>query len=70
MIIDPYGRIITETWKADDVMLTAVLDLDMIENSTGQRWIKTRRPDLYTPLTEWTGKEVSTRQLRFDKKGV
>jgi len=70
MIIDPYGRILTETWVADDKMVTAELDLSLIEESTGQRWIKTRRPDLYHPLTQLTGREVSTRKIRFDGKGA
>ena len=70
MIIDPYGRIMDETWAAEDRMVAAVIDLSLIEQSTGQRWIRTRRPDLYKPLTEPTGKEVSVRELRFDGKGV
>ncbi len=70
MLIDPYGRILAETWKADDDMVIADLDLAQRANSTGQRWIKTRRPTLYTPLTTPTGQEQDTRALRFDKKGV
>ena len=70
MIIDPYGRIMAETWAAGDEMVTAAIDLSVIEQSTGQRWIRTRRPDLYKPLTEPTGREVSVRELRFDGKGV
>ena len=70
MIIDPYGRILSETWAAEDAMVTAELDLSLIEESTGQRWIRTRRPGLYQPLTVPTGKEVSTRKLRFDGKGA
>jgi len=68
MIIDPYGRIIVETWAAEDKMIIADLDLGLIEESTGRRWIKTRRPDLYSPLTKFTGKEESTRKIRFDNK--
>ena len=70
MIIDPYGRIMVETWAAEDRMVIAGLDLSLIGQSTGQRWILTRRPELYRPLTEPTGREVSTRKLRFDGKGV
>lgn len=70
MIIDPYGRILSETWKADDAMVTATLDLTLIENSTGRRWIRTRRPELYEKLAQPTGQEVSTRALRFDGKGA
>jgi predicted amidohydrolase len=70
MIIDPYGRILVETWKAGDDMVVADLDLSLIENSTGRRWIRTRRPALYGPLTESTGKERDTREVRFDDKGA
>jgi predicted amidohydrolase len=70
MIIDPYGRILAETWKADDDMVIADLDLSLIEGSTGRRWISTRRPELYDMLSKPTGLEKSTREVRFDKKGV
>jgi predicted amidohydrolase len=70
MIIDPYGRILTETWKADDDMVIADLDLKLVDNSTGRRWIRTRKPELYNPLTVPTGMEKSTRELRFDKMGI
>jgi predicted amidohydrolase len=70
MIIDPYGRIITETWKADDDMVIADLDPSLLFETTGQRWIRTRRPELYTQLTEPTGMELDTRSVRFDEKGV
>jgi predicted amidohydrolase len=70
MIIDPYGRILAETWKAGDDMVMADLDAALLENSTGRRWIMTRRPELYGPLTLPTGAERSTRDIRFDAKGV
>jgi len=70
MIIDPYGRILAETWKADDVMVVADLDLSLLKENTGQRWIRTRRPELYGMLTELTGYEQDTRSVRFDNKGI
>ncbi|MCG6927893.1 MAG: acyltransferase, partial [Acidobacteria bacterium] len=70
MIIDPYGRILSETWTAAEEMVTADLDLSLIEQSTGRQWIRTRRPDLYGELAERTGQEVDTREVRFDEKGV
>lgn len=70
MIIDPYGRIITETWKAEDFMVIADLDASLREENTGQRWIRTRHPELYGLLTVRTGIEEDTRSVRFDKKGV
>lgn len=70
MIIDPYGRILAETWKAGDDIVLADLDAALLENSTGRRWIMTRRPELYGPLTLPTGAERKTRDVRFDAKGV
>jgi predicted amidohydrolase len=70
MILDPYGRILAETWKAGDDMVVADLDASLLEVSTGRRWIKTRRPELYESLTVRTGLEQDTRTVRFDKKGV
>jgi predicted amidohydrolase len=69
MILDPYGRILAETWKADDDMVVADLDASLLEESTGRRWIRTRRPELYGPLTVPTGKERDTRSVRFDEIG-
>jgi predicted amidohydrolase len=70
MIIDPYGRILVETWKASDDMVIADLDFTLLDENTGRRWIKTRRPELYGPLTVPTGMEQDTRDVRFDEKGI
>lgn len=70
MIIDPYGRILAETCKAGDDMVIADLDASLLDQSTGKRWIRTRRPDLYKPLTVPTGVEQDTRSVRFDEKGI
>ncbi len=67
MILDTYGAVLAETWKADDVVVTATLDPTMIEMSTGRRWIQSRRPDLYQTLTQSTGQERSTRSVRFNE---
>ncbi|NQT57642.1 MAG: acyltransferase [Bacteroidetes bacterium] len=65
MIIDPYGEILIETGKAQDDMVTAVLDPEILQNCTGRRWVTSRRPDLYKSLTEFTGRERTTRKVRF-----
>jgi predicted amidohydrolase len=70
MILDPYGRILVETWKAGDDMVVADLDASLLDQCTGRRWIKTRRPELYGPLAEPTGLEQDTRTVRFDAKGI
>ena len=71
MILDPYGRILAETWKADDDMIISDLDAALRDNCTGVRWIKTRRPELYGPLTVPTGLEEDIRRVRFShEKGA
>ncbi len=65
MILDPYGRILAETWKANDDMVVADLDPALRDNCTGLRWIRSRRPELYGPLTIPTGLETDTRSARF-----
>ena len=67
MILDPYGRILAETCKADDDMVIADLDASLLADSTGRRWIRARRPQLYTPLTVPTGQECDTRKLKFEE---
>ena len=68
MIIDPYGETLIETWKAQDEMVIADLDMKVIPMSTGRRWLKSRRPDLYEPLTVPIGIERSTRDIRFERE--
>jgi predicted amidohydrolase len=70
MILDPYGRVLAETCRAGDDMVIADLDASLVPVSTGRRWIKTRRPELYGPIAVPTGLEEDTRKVRFDRKGV
>jgi len=65
MILDPYGDILVETWQAADTMVAAELDPELLPMSTGRRWIKTRRPELYGLLCRSTGQELDTRTVRF-----
>ncbi len=65
MLLDPYGDILAETWKAQDDMVFSDLDPSLLDMCTGQRWIKARRPLLYKQLSEETGKEEDTRIVRF-----
>ena len=67
MILDPYGRILAETGKADDAMVTADLDARLLADATGRNWIRARRPELYTPLTIPTGLECDVRKLKFEE---
>lgn len=70
MVLDPYGRVMAETWRAGDDMVIADLDDELLGHNTGKRWIRTRRPELYAPLATPTGQEEDTRKVRFDKRGV
>jgi len=70
MVLDPYGRVLVETGRADDDMVVADLDPALLVQCTGRRWIRARRPDLYGPLAVPTGLEEDTRTIRFDEKGL
>jgi predicted amidohydrolase len=67
MVLDPYGRVLAETWRADDAMVVADLDGSLLADATGRKWIRARRPELYTPLTVPTGRECDTRKLKFEE---
>ena len=65
MILDPYGEIIAESRAAGDALVVADLDASLLEMSSGRRWLRARRPELYGSLAVRTGKEQSTRSVRF-----
>ncbi len=65
MILDPYGEIIAETREAGDAIVVADLDAALLPTSSGRRWLRARRPELYTSLAERTGNETDTRAVRF-----
>lgn len=66
MILDPYGRVLAETWRAADDMVVADLDGALRPRCTGVRWIRARRPELYGPIAQSTGSEQDTRAVRFE----
>jgi len=65
MVLDPYGEIIAESRAAGDAMVVADLDASLLETSSGRRWLRARRPELYESLTRRTGMEQTTRRVRF-----
>ena len=67
MILDPYGEIVAESRALGDDMVVANLDAALLPTSSGRRWLRARRPELYGSLTERTGQELETRQVRFGK---
>jgi predicted amidohydrolase len=70
MIIDPYGSILAETWAADEAIVAADLDLSLLPLSTGRRWMRGRRPELYGLLTQRQGDELGAREARFSRQPV
>ena len=67
MILDPYGDVLAETWKAGEEVVVADLEAEMRTMCTGVRWIRSRRPDLYTEVATPTGREQDIRTVRFSK---
>ena len=65
MVLDPYGDIIAETHSFGDDMVVADLDASLLPTSSGRRWLRARRPELYGTLTKRTGQEEETRRVRF-----
>jgi predicted amidohydrolase len=65
MIIDPYGEIIAESRALGDAMVVADLDASLLPTSSGRRWLRARRPELYAGLARRTGQEIETRKVRF-----
>jgi predicted amidohydrolase len=65
MVLDPYGEVIAETRSADDAMVVADLDASILPTSSGRRWLRARRPEMYESLTHRTGQEQATRTVRF-----
>lgn len=65
MVLGPYGDVVAESASLEDDFVTADLDLEMVTTSSGRRWIRGRRPDLYHELTQRRGNEVSPREARF-----
>jgi len=65
MVLDPYGEVIAETREPGDAMVVADLDASLLPTSSGRRWLRARRPELYESLTRRTGQEQETRRVRF-----
>lgn len=51
MIIDPFGDVITECHHLGDDIAIALCTEEKVRQSSGQRYLKARRPDLYGDLT-------------------
>ena len=53
--------------QLSDDMVIADLDASLLADSTGRRWMRARRPQLYASLTVPTGLECDTRKLKFEE---
>jgi predicted amidohydrolase len=68
MILDPYGRIVAETQALEEDLVVADLDLTLLPLSTGRRWIRGRRPELYGSLSVPLGHELPPQEARFSEE--
>ncbi|MDP7250964.1 MAG: nitrilase family protein [Planctomycetota bacterium] len=52
MVLDPYGEVIAESHALEDDVVVGLCTPEKIANSSGQRYLKARRPDLYGAMVE------------------
>jgi predicted amidohydrolase len=52
MILDPFGEVLVESRALQDDVVIGLLTPEKIEQSSGQRYLKARRPDLYAAMTD------------------
>jgi predicted amidohydrolase len=52
MILDPFGEVLAESHALADDAVVALLTADTLEQSSGRRYLRARRPDLYAKLVE------------------
>jgi predicted amidohydrolase len=68
MIIGPYGDILQETTAIDNAMVVADCQHSRLALSTGRRWLRGRRPELYQSLTASDQSLLSPHEARFSKQ--
>jgi predicted amidohydrolase len=52
MILDPFGEILAESSALEDDVVVALLTQEKLEQSSGRRYLRARRPELYSKLVE------------------
>jgi predicted amidohydrolase len=52
MILDPFGEVLVESHSLDDDVVVGLLTSEKIEQSSGQRYLKARRPELYGAMID------------------
>jgi hypothetical protein len=55
LILDPFGEIIVESRALGDDVVVGLCTPEKIPVSSGQRYLKARRPELYGKISESTG---------------
>ena len=66
-LVDSYVERVTPHKINDPLaeMVVADLDASVLPTSSGRRWLRARRPELYASLAQRTGQEQETRTVRF-----
>lgn len=52
MILDPFGEIVAESRALGDDIVVALLTAEKLDQSSGRRYLRARRPELYGKLVE------------------
>ena len=52
MILDPFGEVLAESRALGDDVVVALLTAEKLEQSSGRRYLRARRPELYGKLVE------------------
>ena len=52
MILDPFGEVLAESYTLEDDVVVATLTPDKLDLSSGRRYRRARRPELYDKLVE------------------
>ncbi|MEM9657814.1 MAG: nitrilase-related carbon-nitrogen hydrolase [Planctomycetota bacterium] len=52
MILDPFGETVVESHALEDDVVVGLLAADKLEQASGRRYLKARRPELYQKLVE------------------
>jgi predicted amidohydrolase len=52
MILDPFGEVLVESHALEDDVVVGLLTAEKLAISSGQRYLKARRPELYGKLVE------------------
>ncbi len=52
MILDPFGEVLVESHELEDHVVVGLLTEDKLEHASGRRYLRARRPELYSKLVE------------------